>query len=89
MTSVYSSLTVTLTLTLRKFLSLFISIIYFSTTFTLTHSIGIGLVLTGTCLFYELFPNMTSSSKNEIAITYDGTHDNSNATLSGKKIKTH
>ena len=49
-----SSLVVTLVITLRKFLSLLISIYYFSNPFTVAHWIGTTLVFVGTLVFCEL-----------------------------------
>jgi drug/metabolite transporter (DMT)-like permease len=46
-----SSLTGNLTITLRKFMSLFISVVYFKNTFTPVHWLGAGLVLLGTVLY--------------------------------------
>ncbi|MEE6481758.1 hypothetical protein FKM82_012959, partial [Ascaphus truei] len=49
------SLTVTLIVTLRKFLSLIISILYFSNPFTAWHWTGTSLVFVGTLLYTEVW----------------------------------
>ena len=54
LTTETTSLVVTLVITLRKFLSLLISIYYFSNPFTRFHWIGTCLVFTGTFIFCEL-----------------------------------
>ncbi|XP_052780532.1 LOW QUALITY PROTEIN: UDP-xylose and UDP-N-acetylglucosamine transporter-like [Mya arenaria] len=53
LTSECTALTVTLVVTLRKFLSLLISIWYFSNPFTLAHWAGTFLVFAGTLIFTE------------------------------------
>ena len=54
LTTETTSLVVTLVITLRKFLSLLISIYYFSNPFTTSHWIGTSLVFVGTFVFCEI-----------------------------------
>lgn len=54
LTTETTSLVVTLVITLRKFLSLLISIYYFSNPFTVYHWFGTSLVFIGTFVFCEL-----------------------------------
>ncbi|VDK84319.1 unnamed protein product [Litomosoides sigmodontis] len=53
------SLTVTMVVTVRKFLSLFISILWFRNPFTLAHWIGAALVFTGTLAFADIWTHRT------------------------------
>lgn len=66
LTTETTSLVVTLVITLRKFLSLLISIYYFSNPFTTSHWIGACLVFVGTFIFCEILnidPLLTKSDQ--------------------------
>ncbi|KAL8595202.1 hypothetical protein ACOMHN_043355 [Nucella lapillus] len=65
LTTECSSLTVTLVTTLRKFLSLIISIVYFSNPFTPLHWMGAACVFGGTLIFTDIFSKVWPTSKTQ------------------------
>ncbi|KAK7117199.1 hypothetical protein R3I94_022683 [Phoxinus phoxinus] len=67
LTTECASLTVTLVVTLRKFLSLIISILYFSNPFTTWHWVGTAVVFLGTLLYTEVWSSIRVAMKGEKA----------------------
>lgn len=66
-TGLTSSLTGNLTITLRKFISLFISVVYFKNEFTVLHWLGAVGVLAGTMFYTQASQAAAAKSKKKMA----------------------
>nr|XP_002126859.1 UDP-xylose and UDP-N-acetylglucosamine transporter isoform X1 [Ciona intestinalis]XP_009861274.1 UDP-xylose and UDP-N-acetylglucosamine transporter isoform X1 [Ciona intestinalis]XP_026694116.1 UDP-xylose and UDP-N-acetylglucosamine transporter isoform X2 [Ciona intestinalis] len=73
LTTVTTSLTVTLLITLRKFVSIFISVVYFGNHFTSSHVIGAIFVFIGTILYSDI-SSWKRTGKSPNPVSTNGVH---------------